>query len=60
MIHAIKNQDGKHIIDEDIRKEIKFCLDKALDYTFFNKVRIDIVSDYRKDSERTTVVRVEY
>lgn len=57
--HEIKNQRGKHIIDESIRDEIKDALDKGLDYTYFDGVKLEIIKDFRTDKLRETVVNVE-
>jgi len=59
MIHIIKNQHNDHIIDEDIRVEINHALDNDLEYTYFKKKRIDIVSDTRRSKERVTIVKAE-
>ena len=59
MPHEIMNQRGNHIMDESIRAEINHALEHALTYTYFEGIRIDIVSDRKTDKERKTIVNVE-
>ena len=60
MIHEIKNQFDKHLIDKDIRNEVKHALDKGLDHTYYNGVKLEIVKDFRVDGHRETVVNVGF
>ena len=59
MIHEIKNQHGKHIIDEEIRDEIIYAIEKDMTYTYHDGIRIDIVKDVKTEKGRETLVRVD-
>ena len=59
MTHEIKNQHGKHIIDKRMRNEINHMLEKALDHSYVDEKKIEIVKDFRTDKKRETVVFVE-
>ena len=57
--HEIKNQFGKHIVDNAILKEIKHILDRGYDGGMVNGHYVEIISDSRNHKERRTVVRVD-
>ena len=57
--HSIKNQLGNHIIDTSIRDEINHALENALDHTYFEGTKLEIIKDFRNDKRRETVVHVE-
>jgi len=68
-MHTIKIQDNetleektfdKYITDVKIIKEIKHMLDHHLDYTFYDGVKIDLVSDFRKNGDRETIVSIGF
>ncbi len=57
-IHVILNQLGKHIIDCNIRKEIVYAIDRDMVYTYYEGNKIEIVSDFKTDDGRETIVNV--
>lgn len=57
--HSIKNQNDNHIVDINIRNEINHALQKGLDFTYFDGVKLEIIKDFRNDERRETVVNVE-
>lgn len=59
MLHKIVNQNGKYIVDDKIRTEIKDALDKDKDHLYFDNIRIDIELDVKCIKERLTKVRIE-
>ena len=59
MTHSIKNQNDKHIIDELIINEINHLLDHDLNYTYFEGTKIEIIKDFRTETERETIVKIE-
>ena len=59
MTHEIKNQNGNYIDDGLIRTEINHALDHDMTHTYFDGIRIDIVSDRKTDKVREAVVKVE-
>ncbi len=60
-IHSITNQHKKHIIDYKIRDEICHMLNNALDYTYVQGKKIEIIKDHRhSDGSRDTVVSVDF
>lgn len=58
--HQIINQNDAFIHDEAIRDEIIYALEHDMDYTYFDKTRIDIVEDRNYADERVTLVEVEF
>ena len=59
MTHEIKTKDGKHITEDRIRDEIKDMLDKGVDYTYIDGMKVSVFRDFKKDDLRETVVEVE-
>lgn len=57
--HTIINQLDRHITDTKIRDEIVYALDRDLSYTYFDGVKIDIVSDKKMKDGRVTLVFVD-
>ena len=58
-MHTIKNQRGKYIIDKKIREEIIHALDHGLSHAYFKNTKIEIISDFKKDGERGTIVNID-
>jgi len=58
-MHTIKNKQGKHIIDKKIRDEIIHALDHGFFYTYYNDTKIEIVSDFRTEEGRETIVKID-
>ena len=59
MSHSITTQNGKHIIDKKIRGEIIHALEHDVTYTYYDGIKIEIVSNKKSDDEWVTVVNVE-
>lgn len=59
MAHTIKNQHGKYIQGEVLLNEIYNLLSGGLDYSYIDGKKISVISDYRKDKERETIIKVE-
>ncbi len=57
--HSIINQRDRHITDPKIRTEIIHAIDRDLTYTYFEGVKIDIMSDKKTGEGRVTLVFVE-
>ena len=55
--HTILNQNEKHLIEKKIRQEIIFALEYDLDHCYYEKQKIEIVSDTTTDDGRITIVK---
>ena len=61
MTHEIKNQFGNHIVEDDIRDEICFAIERDMTYTYYDEKRIDIVEhSVDHGGNKITVVEVRY
>ena len=59
MHHEIKNQHDKHIIEDDIRKCIISTIEHDMVYTYYEGVKIEIVSHFvDHDGSKKTIVNV--
>ncbi len=58
VLHEILNQMGKHIIDSNIRKEVVYAIDHDMAYTYYEGNKIEIVSDFKTEEGRETIINV--